>query len=339
MNGRIIVIGGGPAGMMAAGRAAELGAHVLLLEKTARLGNKLRLTGGGRCNLTNVCPPAEFLRHLAPEGTFMRNALARFDAAALRAVFARHGLPTEVEDDGRVFPAGGNAHQVAETLRRYCLDGRVQFRYSSAVEAIEVAGGRAAGVRLAEHPLAAEAVILATGGCSYPATGSTGDGFKLAARLGHTISPPRAGLAPLVAAETWARALQGLALTDVGGTLRQGERVLAAGRGELLFTHFSVSGPLPLRLSLYLGDACKQGPVTLSLDLVPGVAADELDRRLQADLASAGKSGYHAFLRRWVPRSLAPALAALSGVPAERRCSELAAAERRDWACCSSAST
>ena len=330
MNGRIIVIGGGPAGLMAAGRAAELGAAVLLLEKTARLGNKLRLTGGGRCNLTNTCPTREFPGHLAPHGVFLRNALARFDGADLRAFMAAHGLPTVAEADGRVFPADGNAHRVAEALRRYCIDGRVQFRYNSPARDIVVDDGRVGGVRLAEHTLSADAVILATGGCSYPTTGSTGDGFKLAARLGHTVSPLRPGLVSLVTAEPWVRELQGLALPDVAAALEAPDgATLAAGRGELLFTHFGVSGPLALRLSLYLGDALRRGPLTLSLDLVPDLSADALDGRLRADLASAAKSRYHSFLRRWMPRSLAPAFAGLSEIPAERRCSELSAAERR----------
>ncbi len=330
MAQRVIVIGGGAAGLMAAGRAAELGASVTLLEKNDRPGIKVRLTGGGRCNLTNNLAPRQFVAHLGPNGMFMRNALARFGPAELRAWFAAQGVPTVVEPDGRVFPASNSSRDVVEALQRYNAAHGVRAVYLSAVAEIIAAEGRARGVRLRDGAtLEADAIVLATGGASYPTTGSSGDGYAMAQKLGHTITPLRPGLIPLVCAEPWVRRLQGVSLGAAGATLSQGERTLASGVGEMLFTHYGVSGPLILDLSSRLGAALDSGPVRLTLDMLPARPLETFDQLLQRDLAELGRARYMALLRRYLTQTVAEVLAEVSGIPAEQRLSELSAAQRR----------
>jgi predicted Rossmann fold flavoprotein len=326
VKARIIVIGGGPAGLMAAGRAAEVGAgraEVSLFEKMPRAGTKLRLTGNGRCNLSNDCDVRQFLAHLSSTGPFLRNSLARFSVHDLRLFLLEWGVPTRCEADGRVFPTSDNAGDVLAALERYAREQGVALHCSAPVNEILVEalpggagqGKRVSGVCLRDGTIvAAQAVILATGGLSYPTTGSNGDGYQWARKLGHTIVPLRPGLVPLVTRDDFVPMLQGVSVRNVDGTLWQGERMLAHARGDILFTHYGVSGPLILRLSLRLADALVDGPLSLRLDLVPDVDAVALDKRLQRDL-SARDAGQFELLKAYVPRALVSVLLARSGVP------------------------
>lgn len=326
MSERIIVIGGGAAGLMAAGRAAELGARVLLLEKTKQLGTKLRLTGSGRCNLTNDSPLRDFLTHLGPNASFLRNALARFFAPDTIDFFNARGVPTVIEEANRVFPASNSAHDVAGALRRYCLEHGVQFRYLSPVNELVVQEGQIAGARVGELVLTAGQVILATGGMSYPTTGSTGDGYRLAEQVGHTIVPLRPGLVPLVTSDPFTPQLQGLSLQNVRVLLYKENQLLASAMGDVVFTHFGVSGPAILTLSTAAADALQQGPLRLALDLRPDVDEAQLDAQLRQDLT--GKASYHSLLKRLLPRTAVDVFRERSEIPAEQRLNQFTAEQR-----------
>ena len=330
MQRKVIVIGGGAAGLMAAGRAAELAAPVLLLEKTPRLGNKLRLTSQGRCNLTNACDLTTFLAHLGPNANFMRNALARFFVADLLAFFDAQGVPTVTERGQRVFPSSQRAEDVVAALQRYNLRHGVEIRPRSPVAEILAADGAVQGVRLANGVvIEAAQVVLATGGLSYPRTGSSGDGYEMARRLGHTITPLRPGLVPLETAEEFVPRLQGLSLRNVRATARQNGQVLGSAFGEMLFTHFGVSGPIILTLSSLLSEALERGPVQLSLDLKPALSPEQLDQRLQRDLAALGKASFSTLLIGLVPQAMIPILAERSQIPRDERLGQITAEQRR----------
>ncbi len=329
MTQRIVVVGGGPAGLMAAGRAAEGGAQVLLIEKTARLGNKLRLTGHGRGNVTHVGDAEEIVAHLGPHGSFLRPALRRFGPDELVAFFRDQGVPTLAESDGRVLPTSRNAHTLVTALRAYCLAHGVTFRYGAQVRGILADQGGVRGVAAGDKEIAATAVVLATGGLSYPATGSTGDGYEMARRLGHTIVQPRAGLVALVAADAWIPEVMGLSLRDVALHARQAGRELATRRGDMLFTREGISGPAALNLSLDLAEAFERGRVHLYIDLLPDTPAETLEADLEREMREHGNASFRTLLRGRAPRSLAAVYERLSGVPGERQLAQVSAAERR----------
>jgi predicted Rossmann fold flavoprotein len=325
----VIVVGGGASGMMAAGRAAECGAQVLLLEKTKRLGNKLRITGKGRCNLTNVADQSDFITHFGPNGVFLRNAFTRFFSRDLIDFFAAQGVPTVVERGQRVFPASNDAHQVADALANYLRQSGARARFKVGVKELEAEGGRIAAVRTEEGELlTAKAVIVATGGASYPGTGSTGDGYRLAKALGHTIVPIRPALVPLVVKEGHAEALQGLSLKNVEVTLLLDGQPVARQFGEMLFTHFGVSGPIILTLSAQAVDRLGQGKLELSINLKPALSDEQLDRRLQRDFDRFGKRAFHNILKELLPRKMIALFVRLTGIPADKPGHQITAAER-----------
>lgn len=347
MAERVVVIGGGAAGLMAAGRAAECAVPVLMLEKTDRLGQKLRLTGGGHGNITHTGDLRSFLAHLAPNGEWMRPALRRFSSYDLVSLFAKRGLAAVAEADGRVFPASRNAHDVVTTLRAWCVENGVQFRFDSPAQEIRVHQGAVCGVSVGGKAVSASSIVLATGGMSYPQTGSSGDGYRLAQALGHTVTPLRPGLTPLVVQDPWCHALQGVSLPNVTGWLEQGDRRLARATGDLLFTHFGVSGPLALVLSSHLGDALASGPVQLCLDLAPAHTRQSLEDDLRERAASTGRMNAGAALRYvapqrqappsseprvLMPRALSDAILAQCGVAPDLPMSQLSAAARRQLA-------
>ena len=326
----IIVVGGGASGMMAAGRAGELGAPVLLLEKTPKLGNKLRITGKGRCNLTNVAQWEDFIAHFGPNGRFLYGAFSRFFVDDLRAFFADRGVPTVVERGGRVFPAANDADLVADALVAYMREGQVVLRRRAPVDALLVEGGRAVGVESQGRIFRCRAVILATGGASYPGTGSTGDGYALLAAVGHRIIPPHPALVPLEVAEPFICRLQGLSLRNVRATLLVDGRPQRSEFGEMLFTRTGLSGPIILTVSKQAGEAVGAGQRTeVSIDLKPALTDDELDARLRRDLDEYGRRGFQRILQGLLPRLLIPVFVELAGIPAEKRGHQITAAERR----------
>jgi predicted Rossmann fold flavoprotein len=335
---RVIVIGGGPAGLMAAGQAAGAGAETLLLEKMNRPGLKLRITGKGRCNLTNVAPPAEFMAHFGPNGRFLRQAFSRFGTSELVAFFEGLGLGTVTERGGRVFPASGRAQDVVEALLGWAKGRGVTLRTRSPVRRLVIEGGRAAGVEVSRPPgqvYPAGAVIVATGGASYPGTGSTGDGYRLAGSAGHNIVPVRPALVPLETARDVAPRLQGLSLRNVALRVWVGGKKQAEAFGEMLFTHFGVSGPIVLAQSRSVVDALRANKgVILSIDLKPALDRRKLDARLLRDLDAHGKQQFRTLLKGLLPKKLIPVCSDLTGIPADKVGHQITAQERkqlRNW--------
>ncbi len=337
MTQRVVVVGGGPAGLLAAGHAAERGAQVLLIEKMPRLGIKLRMTGHGHGNMTHAGDAEQIVQHLGPNGPFLRPALSRFGPRELIAFFQTRDLASIIEPDGRVLPATRNAHTLVTALRGYCLEHGVTFRYRSQVDCIQTDRSdarRVCGVQVGTTMIGATAVVLATGGLSYPATGSTGDGYEMVRRLGHTIVQPRAGLVAMVAADTWVPDLTGLSLADVTLYASQAGRDLATRRGDILFTRDGLSGPAALNLSLDLAEAFERGSVRLCIDLLPDTAAEILEADIQREMQEHGSATCRSLLRGRAPRSLVPVLERMAGIPGAKKLAQVSAAERRRIVAC-----
>jgi hypothetical protein len=336
---RVIVVGAGPAGLMAAGQAAGLGASTLVLEKMKRAARKLAITGKGRCNLTNVAPLADFTDHFGANGRFLRQAFARFFVPDLLAFMQELGVQLVTERGGRVFPAGGQATEVVEALVHWAQAAGAQLRTRSPVGRLLVKDGRLAGVVVPgaadQHPAGekmhrADAVILATGGASYPGTGSTGDGYQLAQAVGHTIVPVRPALVPLETAGDVAPRLQGLGLRNVKVRVWSNGQPGAEAFGEVLFTHFGVSGPIILALSRQVVDLLHQGQrPTLAIDLKPALDEATLDARLLRDLDSHGRRQFHTVLQELLPRLLIPVCSELTGIPPDKPAHQINAGERK----------
>ncbi len=329
MNKRpeILVAGGGAAGMMAALFAARAGASVTLLERNEKLGKKIYITGKGRCNLTNDCSLEEFLRQVPRNPRFLYGALNRFGPQDMMALMEEAGCPVEVQRGQRVFPRSEKASDVIRALARLMEQAGVRVRLHSRIQSLIVQEGRAAGVVLENgEGLEADAVILALGGQSYPMTGSTGDGYALAREAGHHVLPPAAVLSALETVENWPRALQGLALKNVRLTLRSGRKTLYTELGEMLFTHFGISGPLVLEMSCHLPAELAQAQVTL--DLKPGLTPQQLDLRLQRDFAAQPRKQLQNVLPGLLPLRLSALFPDLAGVSGERICGQITRGER-----------
>ncbi len=327
---RVIVVGGGVAGLMAAGQAAEMGADMLLLEKMNHPGRKLRIAGKGRCNLTNVAPVSEFIAHFGPNGRFLRQAFARFFNADLVAFFEELGVRTVAERGGRVFPSSGQAHDVVDALVWWIGKQGVTLRTRSPVKRLLVEGERVVGVQVPRRIYRADAVIVATGGASYPATGSTGDGYRLAQAVGHTIVPIRPALVPLETAGDVAPRLQGLSLRNVTVRVWVNGRKQAEAFGEMLFTHFGVSGPIILSLSRQVVDALRLGQtVVLSIDLKPALDEGKLDARLLRDLDVHGKQQFRTLLKGLLPSKLIPVCLDLTGISPDKLAHQITSEERQ----------
>ncbi|MBE9507819.1 MAG: NAD(P)/FAD-dependent oxidoreductase [Chloroflexi bacterium] len=335
MTGRqVIVVGAGAAGLMAAGQATVLGAETLLLEKMDRPGRKLRITGKGRCNLTNVVPLPEFVARFGPNGRFLRQAFSRFLAPDLVAFLEELGVQTVTERGGRIFPTSGKAQDVVDALVHWVIKSGVTLQTRSPVERLLVEGERVVGVQVSRASSGlvyrAEAVIIATGGASYPATGSTGDGYRLAGSVGHTIVPIRPVLVPLETAGDVAPRLQGLSLRNVAIRLWINGKKRAEAFGEMMFTHFGVSGPMILYLSKQVVDALRAGQrVSLSIDLKPALDEHKLDARLLRDLDAHGKQQLRNLLKKLLPSKLIPVCVDLTGIPPDKVAHQITAQERK----------
>lgn len=274
----VIVIGGGPAGMMAAGRARERGARVLLLEKNTHLGKKLLITGGGRCNVTNAESNLRTLldkfRDAAP---FLHSPFSQWDNTDTISFFNRRGMPTKIENEGRVFPVSDSAQSVWNVLNEYLITHDVVVHYESPVTSIAKKGDLFT-IITPNRSYSCASVVLATGGKSRPETGSTGDGFKILESLGHTIREPEASLVPVIIKDRWVHELSGLTLEKVRITLIQNNQKQGSKLGKLLFTHFGLSGPTVLNMSRDIGEYVKYGPVDIALDLFPGVDLGSINK-------------------------------------------------------------
>lgn len=326
---KIIVVGGGPAGMFAAIAAAKGGNSVILLEKNEKLGKKLFLTGKGRCNLTNAGDMDDLFSHVVTNRKFLYSAFYACDNFRVVDFFERHGLKTKTERGGRIFPESDHSSDVIAALKRALKDAGVDIRLKTRVEGIMSEMGFCTGVRLADNErLYADEVILATGGVSYPATGSTGDGYVFARKCGHTINEPEPSLAPFTAKEGYVTALQGLSLKNVRVTIKKGKKTVFEDFGEMLFTHYGVSGPLCLSASSIAGKALKEQPLSMTIDLKPALTNEQLDRRLLRDFEANINRQYKNAIHGLLPQKLQPVMIELSGIPAEKKVNEITKEER-----------
>ncbi len=327
---RVLIVGGGPAGLLAAISAAQSGARVTILERGPKTGRKLRLTGKGRCNITNTAGVERFVQAFGPNGRFMYGAFSRFFRDDIIAILDRMGVPTKAERGGRVFPASDSALDVAGALERRVSELGVEVRTNARAKALLISDtGEMAGVALYHGTVDAAAVIVATGGLSYPGTGSTGDGYVLAQQAGHSIVSPRPALAPILIAEPWVGDLSGLALRNVAVRLMLGDppTALACEFGEMLFTHTGVSGPIILTVSRCVPPPGSGSRTFIELDLKPAISREELHQRLIRDFARIGKLG--PYLRKLMPHALADALVGVLGLDASRSLNQVTASERR----------
>jgi len=326
-NQRVIVIGGGAAGLLAAGRAAELGAEVLLLERNKLVGRKLLITGKGRCNVTNVGDINKFIENFSGNGQFLYSAFSKFFNQELEALLEAQGIALKTERGGRVFPVSDKAADIVAGLRKYAEKNGVEIRLNVRVTGLKQENQRITGVETSAGFLPAQQVIVATGGKSYPATGSTGDGYTWAMELGHQIVPPRPALVPLNTKETWVKEVQGLALKNVEVSLSQEDKLLGKEFGEMLFTHFGVSGPVILTLSRQV--VARQGKeLRLSINLKPALTDETLDNRLQRDFQKFQRKQLKNALDELLPKSLIPIIIEKSGISADKFVHQITKPER-----------
>lgn len=275
----VIVIGGGSSGLFAAGRAAERGKKVLVLEKNRTLGEKLLLTGGGRCNITNNCDTRTFLAHLGNGAEALFSSFAQFDVKDTFTFFEKRGLPLVVEARGRVFPKSQRAQDVLSVLENYVRDNGGTIRTKTKVKKIE-ADENGVRVETGSAVIGAESLIIATGGLSHPETGSTGDGFRFAESIGHTVLQPSADLVPIEVADEWVKQLSGTSLSFMKMTVFVNGKKAFSKKGKVLFTHFGLSGPLILNSARNIGELLKEGSVMISIDAYPDTDIAELDERI-----------------------------------------------------------
>ena len=326
----VIVVGGGPAGMTAAWRAAQDVRRVLLLEKNGVLGRKLSLTGKGRGNLTSDTPVATHLEAFGENGLFLRNAYSRFFVPELKAFLIGLGVPLKEERQARVFPRSDSACSVVEALARALKEAGVEVRTRAAVERICIAADGLKEISLDDGTaLSAHRVIIATGGVSYPQTGSTGDGYRFAEARGHTVRPPEPGLVPLRTRERWVRDCAGLTLFPVRVSYSIGSKKFQTEIGELLFTHFGVSGPLILNISGSLSPALKDAAAGLRVDLKPGLDARKLDEKLRRNFAASGSKVLKNYLAGLLPKKLIGPFLTAAGLEDAKKCHQVTAPERR----------
>ena len=340
--------------MMAAGRAAEMGAKVVLLEKTDGLGKKILISGKFRCNVTNSRELNDFFPMYGPNGRFLHSAFRRFFREDLLSLLRRFGVETKTERGGRIFPASDDAADVVRALSLYMKEGGVGLRVHSPAIEILTENKRVIGVRTPKGFVPAGAVILAAGGASWQETGSNGDSFRLAAGVGHRIVKPRPALVPLVVFESGrAKAMQGVSLKnvrltsfrgraedfspesvpkgDIGRGLEKKRKrgaVIESRMGEMLITHFGIGGPITLLMSLAVVDALAEGPVGVAIDLKPALSAEELRLRLQRDFDAYGKRSFRSLLAGLLPRKMIGPFMEMTGIPAERTGSQISAPER-----------
>ena len=326
---KVIVIGGGAAGMMAACMAAIEGAQVTLLEKNEKTGKKIYITGKGRCNLTNACQREEFLENVITNPKFLYSAFAQLDNQAVMNFFEKAGCRLKTERGDRVFPVSDHSSDVIAALNGELKKNRVQVMLHTEVSELLLEEGSIKGVLLSDgKKLHADAVIIATGGRSYESTGSTGDGYRFAKQAGHTIKDLRPSLVPFVVKEEWCKKLQGLSLKNVAVTLKKEKKKIYEGFGEMLFTHFGVSGPLILSASSFYTAKYSGQEVLLTIDLKPAMDREQLDKRILRDFEeNAGKQFKNA-LDKLLPAKLIPVMVELSGIDPHKKTSEVTKKER-----------
>ena len=328
MSKEIVVVGGGAAGMMAAISAAEKGSHVTLLEPNERLGKKLNITGKGRCNVTNDAGLEELLANTPKNGKFLYSAFSRFDGRDAKAFFESLGVPLKTERGNRVFPVSDRAFDISGALERRLKALKVVLRRDRAVS-LDIRGGAIHGVNGEKGAYSAKTVILATGGVSYPATGSTGEGHRMAAEAGHTVTPLQGSLVPLREQGNDCARMQGLSLRNVSLTVFENEKKIYTDFGELLFTHFGLSGPLVLSASAHMRRFEKK-TYRVEIDLKPALDEQQLDKRLLSDFTKYANCDFCNALDDLLPQKLISVVVERSGIPPHQKVHEITREQRRE---------
>ncbi len=331
MVNQIVIVGAGPAGMMAAAAAAECGGSVLLLEKMPRVGRKMMITGKGRCNVTSADDVPDIIRNIIGNGRFLNSSLRAFDNADVMAFFEGLGVPLKTERGNRVFPQSDRAADVVDAMVKHLRDQEVEIRTNTSVSGLLTEANKICGVRLVDgSEVEAAAVILAMGGASYPATGSTGDGHVLARAVGHTVTPIFPALVPLVTRETWVREVQGLSLRNVRATLYHAGKKEQDFFGEMLFTHFGVTGPIILQLSRRASELLRDGKkdIELRLNLKPALTHEKLRERVDRDFAAYEQKHLHNGMIDLLPKRLIDIVLNAAGLAPERVVGQISSKER-----------
>ena len=329
---RVVVIGGGAAGLMAAVIAGREGAKVTLLEKMNYVGKKMGITGKGRCNITNACDMSDFIKNTPGNGKFLYGAYERFTNEDLLQLLHDAGLETKVERGGRVFPASDSALDVRNTFMKLMKHYGVDVHLEEPVKKLLVDDGVVTGVVTDKETYHADAVVIATGGKSYPATGSTGDGYILAAQVGHKITDIRPSLVPIVTEETWVKDLMGLSLRNVELSVIAKNKVQAKMFGEMMFTHFGITGPIVLSLSHMVGKLMRKkniGTIGLDINLKPALSPETLDKRLQKDFDLYSKKQLINGLKDLLPSRLIPLIIELAGIDSQKPINQISKEERQ----------
>ena len=326
---KILVVGGGAAGMMAAVTAARRGKNVLLLEKNEKLGKKLFITGKGRCNLTNSAEVEELFNAVVSNPKFLYSSFYSFTNDQVIGFFEELGVKTKVERGGRVFPESDHSSDVIRALEQEMKRLGVRISLRTEVKEILTEDGRAKGVRLSSgRMIAADAVIVATGGISYPSTGSTGDGYRFARECGHKVTDLSPALVPVEVKEWYAKELMGLSLRNIGIRITDGKKKLYEEFGEMLFTHYGVTGPVILSASSIVGKKLKEHPLTLRIDLKPALTEEQLDKRVLREFEANHNRQFKNAVDSLFPAKLRPVAIELSGIPEEKKVNEVTKEER-----------
>ena len=329
---RVVVIGGGAAGLMAAVIAGREGAKVTLLEKMNYVGKKMGITGKGRCNITNACDMSDFIKNTPGNGKFLYGAYERFTNEDLLQLLHDAGLETKVERGGRVFPASDSALDVRNTFMKLMKHYGVDVHLEEPVKKLLVDDGVVTGVVTDKETYHADAVVIATGGKSYPATGSTGDGYILAAQVGHKITDIRPSLVPIVTEESWVKHLMGLSLRNVELSVVAKNKVQAKMFGEMMFTHFGITGPIVLSLSHTVGKLMRKkniGTIGLDINLKPALSPETLDKRLQKDFDLYSKKQLINGMKDLLPSRLIPLIIELAGIDPQKPINQISKEERQ----------
>ncbi|MFH1175114.1 MAG: NAD(P)/FAD-dependent oxidoreductase, partial [bacterium] len=327
----VAVIGGGPAGMMAAGRAAELGAKVVLIDKNKNLGRKLLITGKGRCNITHAeFDGKEFVKELGKNGKFIFSSLSAFGPQDVIKFFEEKGLKTKIERGRRVFPVSDKAMDVLSVLSEYLKKNNVKIIFGQEVLGFNIKDKKITGIRLKNEIINSDKFILAVGGKSHPLTGSTGDGYSFAKEMGHGIIEASPSLVPIKIKEDWAKDLQGLSLKNIAINIFQNNKKQDSRFGEMLFTHFGLSGPIILDASKKIGELLKDGKVEIRIDLKPALDFLQLDKRLQRDFEGSRKKDFKNYLPELLPQKLIETFLKLSGIDPHKKLHFVTKQERKN---------
>lgn len=327
MSKQVVVIGGGAAGAMAAYMAAKNGHKVTLFEKNEKIGKKIFITGKGRCNVTNACDITDFFENIPTNSKFLYSAVYSFTNQDVVDFFVDAGCPLKVERGDRVFPVSDHSSDVIAALKRKLNEVNVEVKLDTGVKALVISEEKVTGVVLENgKKITADSVVVATGGISYPTTGSTGDGYKWAEDSGHRIAEPTPALVPLETKEDWTKMLQGLSLKNVSLCIKNGKKVLYDGFGEMMFTHFGITGPLVLSASSYLKNV---NGVQAYLDLKPALTLEQLDKRVLREFEENKNKQFKNSINSLFPAKLVPVMLTLSGINPDKKVNEISKEERK----------